>query len=198
MRIADAVTSVLHDLEGRIDWNPVLAHRAEQVELTRLRLTDEQLQGYRKSFEKLLADYLRMRRELEKSPERMQMAGWQNEITPVFWNLRQAHRVIAPYDREEPTITIPVHVVRIGDMVMATNPFELYLDYGMRIKARSKAVQTFVVQLSNGTYGYLPTKRSVAGGAYGGIPTSNEVGPEGGQELVERTLELIDSLWEEK
>jgi hypothetical protein len=31
VRIADAVTSVLHDWEGRIEWNPVLAHRAEQV-----------------------------------------------------------------------------------------------------------------------------------------------------------------------
>ncbi|MDY0169123.1 MAG: hypothetical protein RBS80_21450 [Thermoguttaceae bacterium] len=198
MRIADAVTSVLPYMKDRIEWNPLLAHRAEQVELTRLRLTDEQLQQYRQSFEKLLAEYLRMRRELQQNPERKQKAGWQNEITPVFWNLRQAYRVIAPYELQQPTITVPVHVVRIGDMVIATSPFEFYLDYGLRIKARSRAVQTFTVELSNGCFGYLPTKRSVAGGAYGGIPTSNEVGPEGGQELVEATLKLIDSLWEEK
>ena len=93
---------------------------------------------------------------------------------------------------------VPVHVVRIGEVAVATSPFELYLDYGMRIKARSKALQTFTVELANGCFGYLPTKRSVAGGAYGAIPESNEVGPEGGQELVEKTLELIDSLWEQK
>lgn len=166
--------------------------------MTRRRLTDEQLQQYRKSFEKLLADYLRMCRELQQNSERKQKTGWQNDVTPVFWTLRQAHRVIAPYEREESTITVSVHVVRIGGIVMATNPFELYLDYGTRIKARSKAVPTFVVQLSNGTYGYLPTKCSVAGGDYGGIPTSNEVGPEGGQELVEQTLEVIESLWKEQ
>jgi len=83
-------------------------------------------------------------------------------------------------------------------MAIATNPFELYLDFGMQIKARSKAVQTFTVELCNGGYGYLPTARSVAGGAYGAIPESNEVGPEGGRELVQRTLEMLDSLWEKK
>jgi len=53
-------------------------------------------------------------------------------------------------------------------------------------------------KLANGYYRYLPTKRSVARGAYGAIPESNEVDPEGGRELVERTLELIDSLWAEQ
>jgi hypothetical protein len=65
------------------------------------------------------------------------------------------------------------------------------------VKARSKAVQTFVVQLA-GNGSYVPAERSVTGGAYGAIPESTEVGPEGGRELVEQTLELLDSLWAEK
>ena len=83
-------------------------------------------------------------------------------------------------------------------MALATNPFELYVDFEMHMKARSKAVQTFIVQLAGGGAGYLPTERSVAGGAYGAIPESTQIGPEGGRELVEQTLELIESLWEEK
>lgn len=55
----------------------------------------------------------------------------------------------------------------------------------------------FVAQLA-GSGSYVPTERSVAGGAYGAIPESTEVGPEGGRELVEQTLELLDSLWAEK
>ncbi len=43
----------------------------------------------------------------------------------------------------------------------------------------------------------MPTERSVAGGAYGAVPESMEVGPEGGRELVERSLELLESLWTE-
>lgn len=89
-------------------------------------------------------------------------------------------------------------MIRIGDVAVATSPFEVYLHYGVQIKARSKAVQTLTVQLANGYYRYLPTERSVARGAYGAIPESNEADPEGGRQLVERTLELIASLWAEQ
>jgi hypothetical protein len=91
-------------------------------------------------------------------------------------------------------IEIEAHVLRIGDVAIAYNPFELYLDYGMQIKARSPALQTFIVQLTgNGTY--LPTARSIAGGGYGSVPASTPVGPEGGSELVEWTLVTLERLW---
>jgi hypothetical protein len=95
--------------------------------------------------------------------------------------------------KRQPKMPVEVHILRIGDMVIATNPFEYYLDYGMRIKARSAAIQTFIVQLT-GSGSYIPTSRSVAGGAYGAVPASTLIGPEGGQELVEKTLELIDEI----
>jgi hypothetical protein len=47
------------------------------------------------------------------------------------------------------TMPVEVHVIRPGDMTIAANRFELYLDFDIRIKARSKAVQTFVVQLAS-------------------------------------------------
>ena len=62
------------------------------------------------------------------------------------------------------------------------------------MKSRSKALQTFVIQLA-GSGTYLPTDRAAAGGGYSAIVQSNRVGPEGGQVLVERTLKLIDTLW---
>jgi hypothetical protein len=71
------------------------------------------------------------------------------------------------------------------------------VDDGIQIKSRSAAAQTFVVQLA-GQASYLPTRRSVAGGAYGAIPESTEVGPEGGRELVDRTIELIEGLWKDR
>ncbi len=97
-------------------------------------------------------------------------------------------------EKVQPKLPVQIHVARIGDIVMATNPFELYLDYGTRIKARSSATQTFIIQLSNGGYGYLPTSRSISGGAYGAVPASTQIGPEGGQELVEGTLAIIDEM----
>jgi len=92
-------------------------------------------------------------------------------------------------------VSVEVHVVRIGDAALATNPFELFLDYGLRIKARSAAAQTLVVQLAAGRAGYLPTERAVSAGGYGATPASSAVGPEGGQQLVEHTLDMIRSLF---
>jgi hypothetical protein len=89
---------------------------------------------------------------------------------------------------------VEVHILRIGDVVIATNPFEYYLDYGMRIKARSPAIQTFLVQLT-GSGTYVPTTRSIRGGAYGAVPASTLIGHEGGQELVERTVQLINDMF---
>jgi len=92
-----------------------------------------------------------------------------------------------------------LHVIRLGDIAVATNRFELFLDFGLRIKARSNAMQTFLVQLAGGnlpTGTYLPTERAVAAKSYGAEVSSSLVGPEGGQELVEKTVEEINRMWE--
>jgi hypothetical protein len=96
---------------------------------------------------------------------------------------------------QEPTLSVEVHVLRIGDVAIATNPFELFLDYGVQIQGRSKALQTLVLQLTCGSRGYLATERAVKGGHYSAVVASNQVGPEGGQLLVDQTVEWINSLW---
>jgi hypothetical protein len=91
-------------------------------------------------------------------------------------------------------VPVEVHILRLGEIVMATNPFELFLDYGIRIKARSKATLTLVVQLSSQKNGYLPTARAVKGGGYSA--ERYIVGPEGGDVLVEETVKHINAMWE--
>jgi hypothetical protein len=63
------------------------------------------------------------------------------------------------------------------------------------MKARSPAEQTFVIQLACDSLGYLPTERGVSGGHYSAEIMSNLIGPEGGRQLVERTLEALQGLW---
>src|SRR5262249_9891505 len=92
--------------------------------------------------------------------------------------------------------TMELHVIRLGDVAIATNVFELFTDFGIQIKARSRALQTFVIQLA-GPGSYVPTGRAVRGGGYSAIVESNLVGPEGGQVLTDRTVEIINSLWPE-
>jgi hypothetical protein len=93
----------------------------------------------------------------------------------------------------DPVRPAEIHVLRLGDVAMATSPFELYLDYGIRMKARSPAVLTMTVQTSCGDSGYLPTERGVKGGGYSA--ENYLVGPEGGQVLVNETLKRILGMW---
>jgi hypothetical protein len=44
---------------------------------------------------------------------------------------------------------------------------------------------------------YVPTEDAIAGGSYSTEISSTPVGPEGGQILVERSVEAINSLWPE-
>ncbi len=113
------------------------------------------------------------------------------------WWLQGLHAVVECFDGRRAAAPVPVeiHVLRIGDAVLATNPFELFLDYGLRIKAQSPAAQTIVVQLAAGGGDYLPTERAVQGGGYGAAPAVANVGPQGGQELVEATLQMIRKLF---
>jgi sugar phosphate isomerase/epimerase len=98
-----------------------------------------------------------------------------------------------PFYETDSVHPIEFHVLRLGDVVLATNPFELYLDYATRIEARSRAVMTMLVQLCCANSGYLPTARAVKAGGYSADKFI--VGPEGGQVLVEETVRRINELW---
>ena len=114
------------------------------------------------------------------------------------WNYRWHQAVVERYEAQragtEGPFKMELHALRLGDVAIATNTFELFTDYGVQIKARSPAVQTFIIQLT-GSGGYLPTERAVRGGGYGAVIQSSRVGPEGGQALVDQTVRAIEELW---
>ena len=90
-----------------------------------------------------------------------------------------------------------VHIIRLGNIAIATNPFELFLDYGNQIKARSLAEQTFLIQLCCGIEGYLPTEKAEKGGHYSAFVSSGNVGHIGGEMLVRQTLQDINNLFDD-
>lgn len=90
---------------------------------------------------------------------------------------------------------IEVHIARLGDMAFATNPFELFLDFGNQIRARSRAKQTVLIQLACDACGYLPTEKAEKGGHYSAYVTSGITGHEGGDILVRKSLEEINNMF---
>ena len=112
----------------------------------------------------------------------------------LSWNEDVVRRYEKQKTSPDQKITAELHIIRLGDVAVCTNPFELFTDYGIRMKARSRSLQTFIVQLAgDGTY--LPTEKAVAGGGYSAIIQSDVVSPAGGQRLVDRTIEVINSLF---
>ncbi len=97
--------------------------------------------------------------------------------------------------QEKEIFPIESHIIRFGDVAFTTNPFELFLDFGNRIKARSKAAQTFIVQLCCGCSGYLPTETAEKAGHYSAYISSGNVGHEGGDLYTRRSIEEINEMF---
>jgi hypothetical protein len=104
--------------------------------------------------------------------------------------------IVARYEAQDKIEVVPieVHVLRLGNIAFATNPYELFLDYGNKIRARSYAEQTFLIQLCCGSFGYLPTLKAERGSHYSAYVSSGTSGHEGGDLLVRKTLAEIDQL----
>jgi len=113
-------------------------------------------------------------------------------------NLQKYLGIIQRYALQEKVeiVESEVHVVRMGSIAFATNPFELFLDYGNQIRARAYAEQTFLIQLCNGAEGYLPTEKAEEHGHYSAFIASGTAGHQGGDQLVRETLKDINAMFE--
>ncbi len=159
--------------------DPVFRHAHAILDLPAYVMTAEQVAHY----EKVVADLTA-----------------KGEPDPKSWDggtLLRARRQLQRHAEAGPAPTIPVdcNFLRIGDFAVATNPFELYLEYGQRIKARSRALQTIAAQLTNDGLAYLPTRAGLAHGHYSAMPANIRLGPEGGDQLVEQSLTHLNALF---
>jgi hypothetical protein len=182
-RIDLSVSQTLDAVQQEKFAEPVLKHVAVTLQLPLDKITEAQYQH-------ALAEYNKVVAQVEQDPA--------SAARVAFMARNWHHGVVKRYEQlqQNPDATYPVeiHVVRLGDLVICSNPFELFCEYGIRIKAQSKATQTFILQMS-GFGSYLPTERAQAAGSYSAIPQSNIIGPEGGQMLVDKTVAIIDELW---
>src|SRR5690606_27535549 len=96
--------------------------------------------------------------EIKVNEQQHEYGPWDNKESD-FGRLRPAEMMLEKYKNpDEPFYPIELHSIRLGDVAFANNPFELYVNYGFQITAKSKAKQVFVVQLSGNNGGYLPTE----------------------------------------
>ncbi len=91
---------------------------------------------------------------------------------------------------------VPVGAVRINDAGFAFLPGEVFVEYGLRIKAESKLKPALVIQMSNSGTGYVPTRQAFSEGTgyEERLARSSNLAPEAGDLITETTLKLLNSL----
>lgn len=214
-RLADAVLAVMPSTTATqneasraspIDWHPVVRHTVKRLALPLRKVGEAEVEQARANIRQLREAYPNLAVDLKqeyaafaaRTLAREQAGGhgpYDDKNEPfVRWHDNQAVLRRQEMQQTQPVYECEIHCLRIGETVLASNPFELFLEYGQRIKARSPARRTMLVQLAGGSSGYLPTQQAVAHGGYGALVISNTVGPEGGDMLVEETLAAIKAL----
>lgn len=179
-RIAQVVDEVWRVAVKDVRSDLTFVHRVECFDLPGRKVTENEYHTAKKRHDELVA--------------KKKLVGGD------YWEKRRFAKTLARYEaqkRADPMFPVEMHVIRLGDVVIATNPFELYPEYGVRIQGRSIAGQTVLVSFSSPLEcgGYLATRNAEKAGGYSALVESCPVGHEGGRIFVERTAEAIQKVF---
>ena len=155
-----------------------LVHKIERLALSPRLVTEAEAAS-------AVAELKKLSQSPTNTPDRQSLIDQQQAI--IDRRRREQNGPTEPYPTE-------IHVLRLGDVAIATNPFELFTQFGIQIKGRSRALQTFLIQLA-GSGSYVPTESALRAGGYSAGLESNRISPKGGLELVDGTVEAINALW---
>jgi hypothetical protein len=198
-RLFQAIQRVYVRTPHTLQFQPLLYHSVDSLVLPIRKVSKKEWSTAKEELDRLLliqekedafADFCRIVHENEQIEKR---PGPYDSKLHHFVLIKNQQAVIKRYEQqiESPGYSMKLHIIHLGNVVFAFNPFELFLDYGNRIKAQSGAEQTFVVQLANGIGGYLPTSKAEQLGGYGGLVINGQVGSQGGNRLVSETVSAI-------
>ena len=166
--VAERVYEAHQRIEFR-EWVPLDAAFAE-LTLGVRKPTDEQVAYFRKILQK---------------PEEAEK-----------WHSREriyAERIMRQLESPE-EVSIPLQVLRIGEVAIAAIPFEVFAETGWELKEKSPFPRTFTIELANGSYGYLPTPRQHELGGYETWLGTNMVEKEASEKIEAKLLEMFGRL----
>ncbi len=126
--------------------------------------------------------------------QRRLASGWSAELLDWF-RTSEAH-LRARGQTEIPTV---VQAWRIGDTGFASVPGELFVEWGLALKAASPFPWTCPVELGGDYIGYLVTESAERAGGYEPLHSwVSRTGPDGARQLVDAAGGLLKRLWNEE
>ena len=93
-----------------------------------------------------------------------------------------------------PQTKAPVQIFRIGNICLGTTPTETFAETGLEFKKRSPFPHSFLVELANGYYGYMPTPRHFALGGYETWAGTNYLEEQASVKMMDALLALAKEL----
>jgi hypothetical protein len=95
-----------------------------------------------------------------------------------------------------PETKAAVQVLRLGDVCIGTSPCETFAETGIEFRERSPFKKSFMIELANGYYGYMPTPRHFELGGYETWPGTNNLEPQASVKVMEALLEMANEVKE--
>jgi len=146
-----------------------LWYRSEMVELELRQFSDQEIAQFRKDLE-----------ATEATAAQMSSANFARG---------RALRALKIVESGITSEQVEVQVLGLGDLAIVGIPGEYFVEFGLQLKQQSPAPATFVIELANGSIGYIPTAAALAEGGYEG--SSARFSPEAGQKLADAALEML-------
>ncbi len=88
---------------------------------------------------------------------------------------------------------VEINAIRLGDVVIVTNPAELFVEYQLEIKKKFKDRKIIVAELTNGWTSYIPTRQAIALGGY--EVKIRHLVDEAGSLITQNSIELIKEVF---
>ena len=89
-----------------------------------------------------------------------------------------------------------IQVLRIGNISFVGIPAEVFTEIGLEIKKKSPFPHTFIVELANGCFGYLPTKEAFKKGGYETkLNSYNRLSSDTEKKVILTSLSLLDKIY---
>ena len=92
------------------------------------------------------------------------------------------------------TEKVIIQAIRIGDQAIVSMPFEVLVEIGLEIKHKSPFPHTFLIELANGGYGYLPPPNQYELGGYETWLGTSRFLPNASTLLTRNLLEMLKEL----
>lgn len=137
---------------------------------------------------------LKVRQPTAEMKDYLATVGERKEGTSAHRREKIYAERIADMEGAPTTVETPLQVFRIGDLGIATSPFETFAETGLEIKNRSPMKATFTIELAGGSFGYLPTPEQHRLGGYETWLGTNYVEKDATVKIVDAIIKMFNDL----